>query len=321
MRRVLVTILGPACMGLLACGGSPSRPSTLATPAFTGLPAGSTLTALSGETGAPVPGAQFVVAGRSYVTGSGGQAAVTEAADLGSLVDVRASGFLDRQTLLRSRDATRFMLWPRTSATGLDETYTVEIVYTLGSSTPPPSGSTPLRRLRAGATRAYVLESEEIRADDHANVAHERAVETINEALRGRVVYALAHTRPPEGVVFESRIDPNEPDCQAGRIRANVLVSLAGGEITGGRMLFCNMEAARSPTVAHEMGHTFGLHHSPDPRDLMSIPFSTRRGSRFGERETLVMHLLLERRGGNRFPDNDRDASASVQRTLVIGCP
>ena len=41
----------------------------------------------------------------------------------------------------------------------------------------------------------------------------------------------------------------------------------------------------------------------------------------FGDRESLAMQLLLERRGGNRFPDSDRDVSTSAERTLTIACP
>jgi hypothetical protein len=42
--------------------------------------------------------------------------------------------------------------------------------------------------------------------------------------------------------------------------------------------------------------------------------------SDFGARETLTMALLLERRGGNRFPDNDRDALQSGSGSVTIVC-
>ena len=308
--------------GVLAgCGGGSASPSAPGTVTTDRLPAGTTITVVSGETAEAVGGARLVVAGRTLQADGRGQATLTEAVSVGSLVDVVAAGFLDRQTLVRSDRLTRYVLWPRTSASGVDETFTAEIVYTAGTLTPPASGSTPLRRLRAGTTRAYLVVSEQIHIDDGANAAHEAAVNAINEALRGRVVYALAPSRPSEGVVFESRVDPNDQDCQGGQVRAFATVFLTGSEITGGRMVFCGLDAARTATVAHELGHTFGLQHSPDTRELMYMAFSASRNARFGDRESLAMQLLLERRGGNRFPDSDRDVSTSAERTLTIACP
>jgi hypothetical protein len=278
------------------------------------------VTALSGETGAPVAGARFVVGGRTYVADGGGVASLTEAADFGSLVDVQAPGFLDRQTLLRSADGTRFVLWPRTTVTGLSETYTGSLVYTQASATPPPVGATPLRRHRLGTTQIVIVLSADLRQDVRARAAHQDAVATLNAAHAGRLSYVLASESPTAGVVFEVRVDPADPQCQ-GLTRAYTSLSLSGQEITGGRMVYCTPDTAETPTAAHELGHTAGLQHSPDPAELMGAVFVRGRSDQLGVRETLALKLMSERRAGNRFPDNDRDLAQSGERTVTITCP
>jgi hypothetical protein len=74
--------------------------------------------------------------------------------------------------------------------------------------------------------------------------------------------------------------------------------------------------------VTHELGHTLGLQHSPRDREVMFRFFGARRSTRFGSREALMLRLMLERRAGNRFPDNDRAIAASGETgTVTIACP
>jgi hypothetical protein len=277
---------------------------------------------VSGENGQPVGGARVVVAGRVYDADASGQVTVAERAPVGSLVDVLAQGFFDRQTLARSDGNTRLLLWPSTTAFGLSEDYTSALVYTAGTANPPAAGSSPLLRLRQGTTQAFVSVSPEIAQDDRANFAHQSAVDMLNAAMGGRVVYSLAPTRPASGVVFDTRVDLADSLCASGRrILAYTSVSLLAGEIVGGRVVYCGIDVARTSTVAHELGHTTGLQHSLDPADLMAAFKTAKEREEFGPREILTMNLLLERRGGNRFPDNDRDVAPSARGTLTIVCP
>ena len=285
------------------------------------LATGATLSVVSGENGQAIGGARLVVAGRTYDANTLGQVTLAERAPFGSFVDVVAPGFLDRQTLIRQAADTRFVLWPRTTTSGLTESYTTEIVYTAGTATPVPSGSSPLRRLRQGTTQVFVVVSEEIRMDDRAHLAHQEGVAMLNTALADRAVYALAPTRPATGVVFESRVDPADPVCTENeRILAFTVLNLQGGETTGGRVVFCGLDAARKEIVAHELAHTVGLQHSPDARELMARFYTPNSHRDFGSLEILSMSLLFERRAGNRFPDNDRDLPASGRGTVTIVC-
>ncbi len=306
-----------------ACGGSsPGRPSAatpVATPDPTALNAGATLTAVSGETGEAVAGARMVIAGRTYEADGRGQVTLADRTPFGSLVDVIAPGFLDRQTLLRAGTSGRFVLWPRRPGSGLEEEFTREIVYTSGVLNPPPSGSSPLERLRLGTVQVYVVISDEIKGNDQADLMHQSAVATLNAALAGRVVYALAPTRPPSGVIFDARVDPGDPLCHQGAL-AYTQLRLPSGEITGGQVVYCSLDVARSPAVTHELGHTVGLQHSPYHLELMfryAVPWQS---TEFSRREALMMALLLERRGGNRFPDNDRDVPEGANGTVTIVC-
>lgn len=280
------------------------------------------LTAVSGENGQPVGGARFVVAGRIYDADASGHVTLAEAAPVGGLVDVLKDGFLDRQSLVRSDRNPRLLLWPSTTAYGLTESYTAMLVYTAGTATPGANGGSPLRRLRQGTTQAFVSVSPEIAQDDRANSTHQSAVDMLNAAMGGRVVYSLAPTPPASGVVFDTRVDVADSICTSGqRVLAYTSVSLQAGEIVGGRIVYCGIDVARTSTVAHELGHTTGLQHSLDPADLMAAFKTDRQRDQFDPREILTMNLLLERRGGNRFPDNDRDVAPAARETLTIVCP
>jgi hypothetical protein len=218
--------------------------------------------------------------------------------------------------VLRDAAAPAFTLWPARSHTGLDADYSGWLVYTSAASHDAPHGAQPLRRLPSSAREVFVLPSEELRRDPLARAAHEEAVRMMNDALGGRLTYALSFLRPA-GVVFETRLDPRSAHCREG-VRAATAASLYGDEITGGTVVFCTLEAARSFTVAHELGHTFGLQHSPHGAEIMYGWFLPHRPAGFSPREALAMSLMLQREPGNRFPDTDRGAAASGERRTVV---
>jgi hypothetical protein len=314
-------ILAALAAATLACGGSsgPSAPTTVPSPPATGLAAGTAISLVSGENGQPVAGAAVTVAGRAYASDGSGQVLLADAVAWGGLVDVVAPGFLDRQTVVRRNGATRVVLWPLVRGLGFDDAYVAELVYTAGTREPPPLGRSPLRRIRAGTTQAFVLLTPELWADEAARGAHETAVSLLSAASGARLVYAAGTTRPTSGVVFEAKVDPGDPLC-GDRTRAFTQATVSGNEITGGRVVYCSLDAARTSTVQHELGHTFGLQHSPHWRELMSGVFQGGRANEFGPRESLAMAMQLERLAGNRFPDSDRDVTASAGSITTIVC-
>jgi hypothetical protein len=310
-----------ALLSASACGGSDrgsQAPSALPTPAPDGLAAGSAISVVSGEDQKPVAGARVVLAGREYGSDAAGQVTLAEPVSFGSLVDVVAPGFLNRQTALRP-GATRFVLWPRATASGFDEAFTAQIVYTWGSASPPAHGSNALQRIRAGATLAVVVLSPQLLEDGAAHRAHVAAVDDLNAWLAGRMHYALAADAPPGGVVFRARVDPAEPLCADAR--AFFDGDFARGEIVGGAVVYCSLDVARASTVAHELGHSTGLQHVYGGNELMTPSFTRSRRSTFGAREGLAMNLLFERRAGNLFPDTDRAvAGTAIERRRIV-CP
>jgi hypothetical protein len=231
---------------------------------------------------------------------------------------VVADGFLNRQTSLRS-GAARLVLWPRATASGFDESFTAQIVYTWGTLDPPAHGSNALQRIRDGATLAVVVLSPQLLEDGAAHQAHVAAVDDLNAWLSGRMRYVLAADAPPGGVVFRARVDPAEPLCA--EARAFFDGDFARGEITGGAIVYCSLEIARASTVAHELGHTTGLQHVYGGNELMTPSFSRSRRSTFGSREGLAMNLLFERRAGNVFPDSDRGVGGAAFERRRIACP
>jgi hypothetical protein len=278
--------------------------------------AGTVLAVASGETGQPVAGARVTVAGQVLVTDGEGRAALTAPAPLQSAVEIDAEGFLPRRAALRDAAAPVFTLWPGRSHTGLDADYSGWLVYTSAASHDAPHGAQALQRLPLSARQVSVVPSDELRRDALAWTAHEEAVRMMNEALGGRLTYVLAAHRGG-GVLFETKLDGRSAHCREG-VRAVTTASLRGDEISGGTVVFCTLEAARSFTVAHELGHTFGLQHSPHGAEIMYGWFLPHHPAGFSPREALAMSLMLQREPGNRFPDTDRATGASGERRTVV---
>jgi hypothetical protein len=306
-----------------ACGGdrNPAAPSRPAAAPASGLPAGTVITVVSGGTAAPLAGVAVSVGGQTVVTDGAGQARLPAAAPVGTPVDLTHPDHLDRQTTIRQATGPRFTLWPRTSADGLTEHYTATLAYTGTADPPPPTGASALQRLPAGTTSVVVVPSPALLEDGRAMEAHAEAVRTITEATGATVSYLLSPSRPPSGIVITTRVDSVDPLCVTGDLRGFMRGTYRGSELTSGEIVFCEDNVARSPTIAHELGHTFGLRHGPEPNDLMFFRFGSRRATVFGPRESVVMRMMLDRPAGNRFPDSDRGvAGAAATEERVVVC-
>jgi hypothetical protein len=279
------------------------------------------LTVVSGETSLPIAGVTVNFGSGTVTTDDAGQVRLPTTLGFSSAIDFVHPGYLDRVTSVRA-GVTRFPLWPRTSPIGVNEHYTATLVYTYSSTDPPSTpGSTPLLRLARGTTQVVVVPSAEILADGRAMEEHYRAAATATAATGGEVSYLLAASRPASGVVFESRVDPTIPQCVSRMFLAIMQGTYRNLELTGGTITFCDISNARTSTVAHEFGHTLGLQHSPDSGEVMGVPISPRRPFTLGPRETLAVHLMMQRPAGNRFPDNDRAGSAAAAvGERVISC-
>lgn len=276
--------------------------------------AGTVLRLVSGETDEAIDEATVTVAGRTY-TSVAGMVTLVEKAPLRSELAVQSPGILERHTLLRDPSQTRFTLWPARSPTGIDEGYTQALVYT------QPNGPNPLWRLARGTTNVVVVPSADIRADDGALKAHQEAADRVSAATGGQVVYVLGSQRPASGVYVETRFDVGDPTCAQPNVLAFERGFVRGYEIVRAEIVFCDYKVARTPSVTHEMGHTFGLFHSPDKGELMYAYYNGHGSVDFSPRESLEMRLMLQRPGGNVFPDDDRAVTAStVMQTHVTIC-
>lgn len=311
---------------IAACGGdgrgNAPTPMVLPSPTPEGVAAGSLVAVVRGDNGSPVAGAAVTVAGRTYVADAAGTVLIADAAPPGALVDVTAPSVLDRQTSVGRGPLRTLVLWPRSTAAGIDEAFTATVVYTratlFGSG---PVAMAPLQRITAGATTAVIVLDPGLLADEFAHAAHLLAVERMNVAARGAITYSLARETPATaGALFIARVDTADPDC-GGSVLAFVRTTLGGGEIDGGEIVYCrNAAPHRIALVLHELGHTFGLQHSEDPRDMMFHTINAAHADDFRAREVEVMSLVLQRRGGNRFPDSDRAITGASPREQLIVC-
>ena len=295
-----------------ACGGNNSTPPTTVTtprpgPAPNAMVAGTTLRIATGETGEGIDGAVVTVAGRSY-TSSGGLVTLAETAPLRSEVTIVAPDMLERRTLLRDVATTLFTLWPRTSPTGIDEEFTQALVYSR------TEGSGPLRRLPRGTARVVVVPSEDLRGNNEAMTAHQEAVDRVTAATGGQVAYVLGSAIPSTGPYVETRIGGSDDElCRETNVLAFAQTFTRNGEIVRGVVAYCDPKAARNAVVGHELGHTFGLQHSPEKGELMYRFFNGHGAVEFSARESLEMRLMLQRLAGNVFPDDDRAVAASAR--------
>jgi hypothetical protein len=290
---------------VMSCGDSlPTTipPITTTTTQSPVIPAGTVLQIVSGADESPVAGAEVVVAGYPCQTNENGRVSLSQGCDRESLLDIVADGFLNRQTLLRTPDNTRFTLWPNEShsPTSLSERFTRELVYEWWNGTPRR-----MIRIDPTATEVYVVPSDQIRADTRAMATVNAAANNITEATRGELPFIVADIAPPGAAVFELVVDPNDPDLVDANAAGIAKRRLSGFAIVGGTAVFDSIERVRTSTTPHELGHLFGLGHTDGPVDMMSI----RRGKveRFSRREELAMYLMLQRPPGNEFPDNDRN--------------
>jgi hypothetical protein len=313
--RARVALAAPAgALWLAACGASPpSAPD----PGGAAIPAGTVLSFVSGETDAPVAGASVSVAGRRYASDGAGRVTLAAPAAAGADLDVSAAAFLERKTSLGSGE-TRFTLWPRRSPTLLNEDFTAQIVYT-ASTGDALFAQEPLSRIRADASQVAVVPSAALRADPEAMERHARAVDDLNAATGGRPRYLLADATSAAPVAFPTRVDPGE--CSFGTL-GFARLERRNREIVGGEIVFCSADAAHSAVVVHELGHSFGLNHTSNAMDVMAATASQRQAETFSPREVLVMNLMLQRKSGNRFPDDGRAAAAAAAglETVRIDC-
>jgi hypothetical protein len=287
-----------------ACSSAHGERSTL-------LQAGIPLLLVSGDDDQPVAGASVRIAGRRFVSDASGRVDLEPALD--GNVDVEAAHFLTRETALpQGRTLT---LWPTGPA--YPEDYVRHLLYKEAASTraePSLSADAPLRRVMAPTVQ--VVPDEALWDDRPARAAHERAVALLNEATGGHVRFEL---RPSarSGVVFRASVDGTATAAGALTYR-----DLSRNEITGGRIVYADLGAARSERfAAHELGHALGLQHSTRPWDLMYFSAPQAAAASFSEQERRSIRLLLQRRAGNRYPDNDRTvtgASSLPMTSLVV---
>jgi hypothetical protein len=270
------------------------------------------LTFLSGETQQPVSGATVVVQGRSYVTDADGRVSLEQAAGESAVVDATAQSFLERRTLLRG---DRYTLWPKESPVGLDEGYTARLVYNCATA-PCPAGE-PLLRVAAG--QVWIAPSAALKADPEAMRSHEEAAALLSQATGGAVTFMVAKTAPTSGIVVRTYVDPNDADVVAWQAAAVTRREL--GErwnIAGATIVLRSVELARMmPLMLHELGHAFGLGHSPRLGDVMWYGRELYQTTDFSPPERLTIGLMLQRSPGNRFPDQDSGVAVSSGKRQV----
>jgi hypothetical protein len=284
---------------------SASRPGLLTT--------GTTLAFVSAETGTPVAGMLVSIGTAQYTTDDAGVVRLADNVVLPVTVQADSPSYLLRETIVRTGDEHLLSLWPRRSPTGLTEDVTRQLVYTDAAG--GPTGALALRRIDPGVVA--VVPSREILNDPAALAAHQAAAAALTNATHGAVRFEVRDV-PSGGTDVETSLAPDDPNM-AGHAALTYRYT-DGGRITNSRTVYLSMEVARmASVVTHELGHSFGLEHSADARDLM-YPVVTASKVLSG-REALALELMLKRKPGNRFPDDDREEATAQGRAVeIIAC-
>jgi len=303
----LQALFAASLLSVMGCGdGASSAPTSSGdiTPvAATGFPAGTTIELVSGESGDGVAGGTFIAFSRELVSDAAGRIVLDASIPSGASLEIRASGFLTRETILRSANETRFELWPSAGPSGIDESYTRRLVYT--SASVGEEMMEALERPALDTPFVAVIPADAIVADPVAIANLRAAVDEMTDALEGSFTYQVGARAG--AVQVELLVEPGNESIVEDNLRAFTRCWMNRLEIFRCEIVFRSVEIARSETVLHELGHTFGLNHSPFRNEIMAVR-RTAAPEKLSTRERLVMTMMRKRRAGNLFPDNDRQA-------------
>jgi hypothetical protein len=274
------------------------------------------LTFVSGESQLPVQSARVTIDGRSYVTDGAGIVAVDR---ISTAISVDATGFLERRALART---DHYSLWPRTSLTGIDEEYTARLVYNCASAGCVDGGES-LGRVPQGLVTLQL--SRDLLADRAAYAAIDEAAQLWTAATRGEVVFRVGAAFASGVVIVDMDVDPSDPAILARGAAGVTRRQYTGSSIARARITLRSVELARRlPLSIHELGHAFGLAHSPRVGDVMWNGPELYDATDLSEREKLSVALMLQRASGNRYPDTEDGLgglrSASPRRGSIVAC-
>ena len=356
-RPLVATLL----VALAGCGGGgSSAPTPLITPTpapAAQLAAGSVITVVSGDDGAPVAGASVQIGGAGYKSDPAGRLTLTAPAPVGgvsspqgALVVIEAPGFLTRRTLLRSASETEFALWPSSiPGKGVDEKLTSLLVYTSAVYCCPDQGGYTARAslTRMRAPRAVSVGMPDAYRDSVVSEWVQDAMALANEASEGVVTFIYSGS-PSGDVQIKENFTGATPQ---GTPAAGYFTALIeGGYIRGGEITLSAADWASDPPatwprifqyqqkyvwklrhlrhiVAHELGHCLGLQHHEERtgmmtsfRDYKAFEYFLNATEFFTPPEVALLRLAYRRPPGNLFPDSDDRVFVSSARRRSLVC-
>ena len=298
-RRHFTVLAGYAVLAFACGGGGPMTPTSPTAPP-SGAPAPPAVAEFVNglDHNKAVSGLAVVVNGQPMSGTTGADGKTTIAIANGARVQAMGREDYFERDAFFSAGTPRLPLWSITVRRSLE--YTKELVYVFADGDANVTTWDYLFVVRPGERTVSV--DPVIRNDTQAMAQIAQAFAAAAAVTNNGMNFRLVDT----GGAITYELNPHEPSLGTDGLGISTATQDADGYNVRARIVMRNLDAARLNVATHELGHFLGFHHSLDRRDMMNgTGARSYRQTDFTENEAETWSMMIQRKPGNRFPDQD----------------